>query len=233
MKDSILELAVRQLTEAGFSASTAYPGQKMPEITAPAAAVHLYKVDSGSQAVTVEVLILSPAGLGGAECEMAARKAAAALQAAKAVCVQTGCQFDGAAQVYSVSLLATFSGDTGEASHRLGPGFDIYVNDVHQSWAVAFSAELVRELTPEYATRSSEAVAITPGSVCWNIRLEELFPPGFPETEAPSGEFTLKVVREGKARVYGPCRWASVSRSFGPEGLRRVQQGIALGEEEA
>lgn len=230
---SILELALQCLREAGFAADTAYPGQKLPVITEPVAAVHIKKVDGESRTVTVDVSILSPAALGGAACELAARKAAGALQTAKAVCVQNGCVYDGIAQVYSVSILAAFTGVAGDNDCTLGPGFQVYLDGVQQVWATGFTAERVREQTMEFATRSPVAVAITSGSYYWNIHLEELIPTGFPEPPEPEEEFTLKLIREGKTEHFIPCRWSSVTRSFTPEGLRRVRKGIALMREEA
>lgn len=232
MDISILELVLQTLQEAGFAAIAAYPGQKLPVITEPAAAAHIKKVDGESQTVTVEISILSPAALGGAACEQAALKAAKALQAAKALCIQSGCIYDGIAQVYSVSILAAFAGITGEKDCALGPGFQVFLDGVLQDWATAFTAEKVREQTVEFATRSPVAVAITSGSYYWNIHLEELIPSGFPETPEPEEEFSLKLIREGKTEIYSPCRWSSVTRSFRPEGLRRVRKGIALMREE-
>ena len=84
----------------------------------------------------------------------------------------------------------------------------------------------------EFATRSSTAVAITPGSVYWNIRLEELVPRGAQETVEPEGEFRLRVSRGGQSERYAPCRWTSVTRSFSEDGLQRISKGIALMREE-
>ena len=42
---SILELVLRRLREAKFTADVAFPGQKFPQITKPVAAVHIEKVD--------------------------------------------------------------------------------------------------------------------------------------------------------------------------------------------
>lgn len=232
MDISILELVLQCLQEAGFAANVAYPGQKLPVISEPVAAVHIKKVDGEAQTVTVEVSILSPASSGGTACELAALKACAALQAAKAVCVQNGCVYDGITQVYTVSILATFSGITDENSCILGPGFQVYLNDVLHPWAVSFSAEKVQEQTMEFATRSPVAVAITSGSYYWNLHLEEQIPPGFEEVSEADEEFQLRVIRGNQSEQYGPCRWRSVTRSFTPEGLRRVCKGIALMREE-
>ena len=223
---------IQQLRDAGFSAFTAFPGQKAPDITEPVAAVHIHKVDSGSQTVTVEVCILSPSGLGGTACELSGRKAAAALQIAGAVCIQNGCTYDPVAQIYSVSILAVFRGDTGESSHRLGPGFKVYLNNVLHHSVTDFTEEKIQKQTMEYIAGSPEGIMIVPGSYHWNLCLEEHFPAGVQETPEPEEEFQLRILREGSAQIYEPCRWTSVTRSFTAEGLRRICKGIALTRKE-
>ena len=232
MNQSILDMVILCLQNASFFAFAAYPGQQAPDITEPVAAVHIHQCDSGNQTVTVEVCILSPAALGGTACELAARKAVAALQSSNAHCVQKGCAYDSTAQVYSVSILATYRGDTGEDSHRLGPGFQVYLNGTQHPWVEDFTEEKVQKQTLEYTVRSPEAVAITSGSYYWNLHLEELCPPDFPETTMAEGEFQLRVVRGSSAQVYQVCRWTSVTRSFTAQGLRRICKGIALARKE-
>ena len=96
---SILELVLRKLRQARFTADVAYPGQKFPEIKSTVAAVHIEKVDRANMTVTVEVNIISPADLGGTACEVEALRATDALRWAGAVCVQNGCTYDGVSQV--------------------------------------------------------------------------------------------------------------------------------------
>lgn len=232
MGNTILEMALRSLLEAGFAADLAYPGQKIAVISDTVAAVHIQKVDTASQTVTVEVIILSPAALGGTACESAALRATKALRASTAVCVQNGCVYDSVSQHYAVSILATYTGFAEENDFEAGPGFRVFLNGSYCPRVTAFLDEKVQKQTLEYATRSSEGVAITPGSCHWNITLEERFPAGFAEISAADGAFSLKVQREGKAEVFSPCRWTSVTRSFGPEGLKRISKGIALSRKE-
>lgn len=225
---SILETVLRCLEDAGFPASEAYPGQPFPQITEPVAAFHIHKVDSSSRTATVEITIHCPGVLGGSACEMAALNAAAALQASGAACVQNGCVYDGLNRVYSVSILATFPGIPENSDCIMGAGFQIYLDGAYHPWAVAFTEEKVQEQSIEFATRSPAAVAITPGSYYWNIRLEELIPYGSQETTEPEMEFKLRILREGRAQLFSPCRWSSITRSFSAEGLRRICKGIAL-----
>jgi len=230
--NGILEKVRQALEGAGFSAGEAYPGGKMLQITGPVAAFHLHRVDSGTRTATVEVTVLCPGEMGGSACEAEALKAASALQAAGAVCVQKGCVYDGGCRLYSVSILASFEAVTDNGACITGLDFQVEVNDVPLPWALVFSEERVQEQTLEFATRSSLPVAITPGSCCWNIRLEELVPTGAQETAEPEGEFRLRVRRGGRSELYGPCRWSSVTRSFSAEGLRRISKGLALTRKE-
>ena len=120
---SILELVLRRLREDGFTADIAYPGQKFPLISDTVAAVHIEKVDRANLEVTVEINIICPASMGGTACEVQALRATEVLRWAGAVCVQNGCTYDGVAQVYVVSVLATFTGVTEADDCTVWPGF--------------------------------------------------------------------------------------------------------------
>ena len=209
-------------------AAAAYPGQKFSQINDLVAAYHLHKVDTGSRTATVEVTVFCSADLGGAACEAAALKATAALQSIGAVCVQKGCTFDGINRLYSVSILATFVGIPEGTDCTMGTGFSVQVNGVHQPWVIGFTEEKIQEQTPEFSTRSPTPVTITPGSYYWKIQMEELISPGFQESADPVGEFKLRLIQGNQSKLFQPCRWTSVTRSFSPEGLRRIRKGIAL-----
>lgn len=232
MGNTILEMALRSLVDAGFAVDLAYPGQKIAILSDTVAAVHIRKVDTASRTVTLEVIILSPADLGGTACESAALRATKALRDSTASCVQNGCVYDSVSQHYSVSILATYTGCPEEHDFVSGPGFRVFLNGSYCPWVTAFLDEKVQKQTMEYSVRSAEGVAITPGSYHWNITLEERFPAGFSEIQAVDGEFSLKVQREEKTEVFRPCRWTSVSRSFGTDGLKRISRGIALSRKE-
>ena len=225
---SILELVLIRLREANFTADVAYPGQKFPQITEPVAAVHIEKVDRASLTVTVEVSIICPASLGGTQCEVEALRATEALRWTGAVCVQNGCTYDGAAQVYVVSILATFTCITEEDSCVIGPGFEVYVNGIYHRFAVAFSEEEKQEREALYEMGEHLPVGICQGKSLWEITLEELIPAGSPETTEPEGAFTVKIVTDVKTEYYNHCRWTSVRREFTREGLRRVRKGISM-----
>lgn len=225
---SILELVLRRLREAKFTADVAFPGQKFPQITEPVAAVHIEKVDRANMAVTVEVNIICPAAMGGTACEVEALRATEILRWSGAVCVQNGCTYDGISQVYVVAILATFTCVTEASTCSLGPGFRAYINDIVQPNAIAFSEEEVSGVQAEYVTGESAPAGASQGSSLWYIQLEELFPAGTPEKAEPVGAFTLEISTDVKTELYYNCRWTSVKREFSREGLRKIRKGIAM-----
>ena len=136
---SILELVLRRLREDGFTADIAFPGQKFPQIDDAVAAVHIERVDRANLEVTVEISIICPASMGGTACEVKALRATEVLRWSGAVCVQNGCTYDGIAQVYVVSVLATFTGMTEAEDCTVWPGFYCYVNDQLHRFVIGFT----------------------------------------------------------------------------------------------
>jgi len=228
---SILELVLRRLREDGFTASVAYPGQVFPQITKTVAAVHIEKVDRADLTVTIEITLVCPASLGGTQCEMDALRVTEILRWAGAVCVQNGCRYDGVAQVYMVSVLATFTGITEEDSCVIWPGFYCYVDSQYHRYAVDFQTEQTAEVQAVYAMGDAEPVGFHPGEGLWKIRLEELIPVGSEEEEEPQGEFEVKVISDLITETFRGCRWTSVQRQRSRQGLRRIRTGYAMSRE--
>lgn len=229
---SILELVLRRLRQANFTADVAYPGQKFPKVADTVAAVHIERVDRSAMTVTVEVSIICPAIMGGTACEMEALRATEVLRLAGAVCVQNGCSYDGISQVYVVPVLATFTGVAETDSYTQGPGFHVYVNGELLLDIVAASVEEITGAQAEYTMGSGRAGSASASGSGWNIRVEELIPAGYEESADPEGEFTLKIATALKTEIYSPCRWTNIQRAFTKEGLRRIRTGFALGKEE-
>ena len=229
---SILELVLRLLRQAGFTADVAYPGQKFPQISGPVAAVHIETVDRANMTVTVAVSILCPASQGGTACEVEALRATEMLRWEGAVCVQNGCRYDGIAQVYVVDVLATFTGVTETDDCKIWPGFYIYIDERRQRFVVTFSEEEQTGAAAEYAMGEAAPKGIHPGKAVRTLYLEELIPAGSPEAVEPEGAFQLKIVTDQKTQIYSGCRWTSIQREFTKQGLRRTRRGIALSREE-
>ncbi len=225
---SILELVLRRLREENFTADAAYPGQKYPLITQTVAAVHIEKVDRSDLSVTVEVNIICPASMGGTQAELEALRATEVLRWAGAECVQQGCSYDGAAQVYVVPVQATFTGITAEDSFTLGPGFSVHINDTLMPFAVSFQAEQELENEAHFEMGERAPIGISQGGWVWTIKLEELIPNGNLEAVTASELFEVKVANDTVTETYYHCRWTQVQREFTREGLRRVRTGISM-----
>lgn len=228
---SILELVLRRLREEGFAASVAYPGQVFPQITETVAAVHIEKVDRANLTVTIEITMVCPASMGGTRCEMDALRATEILRWSGAVCVQNGCTYDGVAQVYMVSILATYTGITEENSCVIWPGFYCYVDNRYLRYAIDFQTELTSDVQVVHGIGQPKAVGVYPGQQIWQIRLEELIPAGSEETPEPEGEFQVMVISDLITETFLGCRWTSVQRQRTRQGLRRIRRGYALERE--
>lgn len=225
---SILALVLRRLREHGFTADAAYPGQKFPKITETVAAVHIEKVDRSSQLVTVEVNVVAPAAMGGTACEVEALRVTEVLRWMGAACIQNSCQYDGSSQVYVVPVLATFTAVTEADKCRVGPGFQVFLNEREMYYVTSFREQLNCDAQREYAVCQAEPVGITEGVRRWEIRLEEQIPAGSEEVEDGTDLFELKVVTVDKTERYLSCCWTNTSREFTREGLRRIREGFAM-----
>ena len=230
---SILELVLRRLREEGFTADIAFPGQKFPQISDTVAAVHIEKVDRANLEITVEINIICPASMGGTVCEMKALQATEVLRWSGAVCVQNGCTYDGIAQVYVVSVLATFTGVTEADDCTVWPGFYCYVDNQLHRFAIGFTAVQETGAAPEYVIGEAVPIGTSIGTTAWEIQLEELIPVGSPEFANPTEPCVVKIVTDQKTEIYSGCRWTSVRREFGKQGLRRIRTGVALQREES
>lgn len=225
---SILEMVLQRLREEQFVADVAFPGQKYPAITEPVAAVHLEKVDRANLSVTVEVNMICPAALGGVRCEAEALRVTEVLRWTGATCVQNGCQYDGMAQVYVVSVLATYTCIAEVETCTLGPGFKVFVNEVQLHFAQSFTAEQKKELDARYEIGLDTPIGIGNGSWLWTIRLEELIPAGNMEFDHTDGPFILRVESDAGTETYYNCRWNQVKRVYTRQGLRKTCSGISI-----
>ena len=230
---SILELVLRRLREDGFTADIAFPGQKFPQISDTVAAVHIERVDRANLEVTVEINIICPASMGGTACEMRALRATEVLRWAGAVCVQNGCTYDGIAQVYVVSVLATFTGMTEAEDCTVWPGFYCYVDNQLHRFAIGFTAEQQTGAAAEYVIGEAMPIGTSLGTTAWEIALEELIPVGSPEFDSPTDPCVVKILTDQKTEIYSGCRFTTIRREFTKQGLRRIRKGVALNREES
>lgn len=229
---SILELVLRRLREDGFTADIAFPGQMFPQINDAVAAVHIEKVDRANLEVTVEISIICPASMGGTACEVRALRATEVLRWAGAVCVQNGCTYDGVAQVYVVSVLATFTGMTEADNCTVWPGFYCYVDDQIHRFVIGFTAVEQTGADIDYVIGEATPVGTSIGTHGWEIQLEELIPVGSPEYDSPQEPCIVRIITDQKTEIYSGCRWTEIRREFSKQGLRRIRKGVALRREE-
>lgn len=231
MGNSILELVLRHLGDDGFTVCAAYPGQMFPQITEPVAAVHIQQVDRANLTVTLEISLLYPGKLGGSACELEALRITESLRTTGAVCVQKGCSYDGASQLYTVAILATYTGVTETADCKIWPGFYCHQNTDWLQYATSFTTERTTEVRIAYGGASGEVLALSDGKTLWNLELVENIPVGGEEIPAPEGEFSLRIVTDPVTEVFTGCRWTSVKRQRRKEGLYRVCKGYAQNRE--
>ena len=70
---SILELVLRRLREANYTADIAYPGQKFPQISDTVATVHIEKVDRANPEYVIVEQDDPSLGMSELECAKASR----------------------------------------------------------------------------------------------------------------------------------------------------------------
>lgn len=226
---SILELVLRELRDGGFRADVAYPGQKYPPITETVAAVHIAEVDRANMTVTVEVTVICPAALGGTVCETQALRATEVLRWAGANCVQKGCDYDGMAQVYCVSILATFTCVTEADDCAMGPGFAVYVDGVKLDFLTAFSNGEQREVECRYEMGEDAPMGLSTGKSKWEITIVEVIPAGSEEVVYSSYATEITVEKcNGETEMFRRCLFTSVTRENTNAGLKRTWKGIAM-----
>lgn len=228
MEYEIVELAIQTLTDAGIHTIEAYPARRYLQITEAVAAVHLKKVDRQARSVTLEILVYVPATLGGTACEREALKVTSAISALGADCVQSGCEYDSMARLYSTKVTACFADVIGSDSCELGLDFTVKINGVEARYAVSFSTACeidtagfseIGEDTPAYYRQ---------GENTWTLTLEEEFPAGASEDAQDTADFTLTLVRrDGSTDTYSGCYWLSDKKTYTSSGIHRVRVGIA------
>ena len=226
---SIIEKVLGELRNAGFTAEVAYPGQKYPPIRETVAAVHIDQVDRANMTVTVEVTVISPAEQGGTACELQALRATEVLRWAGAECIQRGCDYDGMAQVYCVSIHATFTCITDADNCTMGPGFAVFVDGVNLEFITGFSNTEVRDVEPCYEMGESVATALCPGKSRWEITIVEQIPAGSEEVVYSSAATGVTVEKSnGEKEIFRDCIFTSVQRENTNAGMKRTWKGIAM-----
>ena len=228
----ILTKVQDELEIAGFSVNTAYPGQKYPQIRETVAAVHMEKMDGNTQEMTVEVDIVCPASAGGTRCEQEAFAATQTLTAVGARCIQNGCVYHTATNTFMVTIHATFAGSSQSEDGTIGPGFQVYINNVLQPYATGFTSLKEADHKVIYSVGITMPEGSTAGPFLHTFQLEEMIPIGQTTPEDHTGSFTIRVETEKTVEKFFVCRWSSIRQEYTKEGMKRIRKGIARIREE-
>ena len=135
------------------------------------------------------------------------------------------------AQVYVVSILATFTAVTEEDDCVIGPGFKVHLSNIYHPYAISFTATQTADHETQYEIGEPAPAGLSAGNWAWKLELEELIPAGSPEAEQPAELFELKLTTDLQTEYYYHCRWTSVKREFSKNGLRKTRVGVAMSKE--
>ena len=213
---TIVANVIDGLRAANIRADEAYPGGRIPALTGAVAAVRLGKVDRSVRTTQVQVVVMSPASLGGSECEKIALRAVEKMQAMGGTCVKNMCKFDEMASVFYIEIEITFFGTAMENKWSAGPGFSVKIGIQPMNQVVSFSAS--RKISDEVT-----AIANAP----WEFTMEELLAPGTSEPPDPTEPFTLMVTRAAGDETFTECTWISVKREDSINGVKQIRTGTA------
>lgn len=199
------EQVIAALNTAGIPAEAAYPGSKMPYLTAIAARVTEESESEG--AVTVAVTLLCPFALGNEALKTAGENAANALKALGTVAMETmgfETRWDCYYRVLRLLIPAA-------------PAFQIKQGTAAIQNALRFTA------VQQADEKNSVALADAP----WVITLEEEFSPEGKETVLPGDSFNLTVTRKTGVDIFQTCAWTSVRRVYGRDKMTQIRTGTA------
>lgn len=201
---------LQALAAAGICGEQSWPGRAMRSVTGICAAVSLEKVDHQNGISTVMVLILSPAAGGGSVCQKAALRAAAAIGALGASCVQESCRFRREEDCYCVPLRCTFS---------------VEVELPYQVEIAGIPLTGLRSFTSSKSEDLENGIAMN--QAVWRFKIEEVYAPGEAEPNWPAEPFSVLVLRSTGEEMLSECEWTSIKRVDTAEGIRQIRAGKA------
>ncbi len=212
-----IEQCISALAQAGIPTRRGYPGDPVPPVTEPTAAVCVQQQRRGS--LTLALNLYCPPALGGSAWEAAAAQAAAALEALGAACTINGCGFHRESGLLSGLLLVSW----GEAAAETGTiDCQIFVDGTILPHLTAFSAKQAVDLQPVQAMGEG-IVGYRQEQRVWTLTVEELLPGSSLPVENGIGGFTLAVQRSGGRETFPDCRWVSTQRQEVGGGVRQVR----------
>lgn len=214
-----VETVIAALQKAGIRAAAAFPGERLPYLTEPVAAVCLAAMDYAKKTATVRISAICPAASGGTASENAAIAAADAVKTLGSAEIPAGCSFNTVSDCYSTDVLLHLSGTQAhtdwETAHAAA--FSVSLGGTALPHAISFRAE--QQADPNTGTALSAAV--------WKIVLTEEFLPGDTETVTTAEQFNLTVTRATAVEIFQNCVWTEIRREDGTEKLRQIRTGTA------
>ena len=213
---AIVESVVNALKEAGIRADKAYPGKIMPAPEGIVAAVSLKLCDRAKKLECVQVSVLGPARLGGAECEKAGAAVCDVLQGLGANCIQNACQFHSNTGLFSVEVQGSFLTEQPSEPDD---------EPVVYSFSATVAGKNVDNLVSATAHRVWNEESRTL-SETWTVRLVEQIT-GTEDTEAVGEPFEIRLTRNGQTDIFTGCSWSSWQRVLDSNGLQQTRSAVA------
>lgn len=226
-----LELVVELLETAGIRAGEEYAVGTAPEITEPVAAVGLSALECSQGQAAITVSVVSPRTLGGWECQTAAAKAVAALEAAQIHCQMGSMGYLSDCDCYNIAVTARIDICLVDGAWVKGTDWTVTLDDTAVEWVSGFTAEQDQGRRLITATCQTDPIGVTPGTGGWVIKLEQQIPQGGVESQMPEEPFVLEVSDGLTVQVYTDCYWNEVQRSCSQGGMTIQRQGFALTRE--
>ena len=213
---AIVDAVIEKLNEAGIRADVAWSGQKMPEITAVAAAVSLHLADRAEKLERVRVSVFAPSGLGGACCEDAGKRVCDVLQAMGANCLQNACEFQNSTGLFCVEVLGSFLTEQPTLPDT---------EPVVYTFSAMVAGKTVDNLVSATAYRMWDEET---GTVLdtWTVQLVEQIT-GLENAEQVEEPFEIWLTRNDQTDVYSGCHWSSWRRVLDSGGLKQTRSAVA------
>lgn len=213
---AIVNAVIEKLREADIRADMAWPGQKMPDIKAVAAAVSLQLADRAEKLERVKVSVFTPAGMGGAVCEAAGKQVCDVLQAMGANCIQNACEFQSNTGLFRTEVLGSFL-----TEQPTQPDTEPVV----YTFSAMIGEKTVDHLVSATAYRMWNEET---GTVLdtWTVQLVEQIT-GLEDDHQVEEPFEIRLTRNDQTDVYSGCRWSSWRRVLDSSGLKQTRSAVA------
>lgn len=221
-----IEKTITALADVGIPAQRGYPSGIIPSLTSPMATVSIKKAEQDE--LTLSVSVYTPLSDGGTACEDLALTAAEALRALGAECELGACGFSGKGGLFSLPVLAKFTGELTTAEKiKLIPKVEI--DDVVQTGlsdvTVAYTCSTVKVKD----TTTSE-IEMASADRRWHITIEDVVDARSAPIEAIEDGFAMVISRSEQEETYSGCCWEKQSTQTEGERIRRVRVAVTCND---